>query len=194
MAINTIVDNGGEDDDWEEGPITNEEVSRDEPAPELPSSEELDAQLKHLEANEPEMAQEPEIADEGVSPIHPDEALKDQLQTLETNEPFQPQAHQASAAVEPISQPASPDISDMPEDDPQAPPATLKDFYEAGGTIQGGLGALPGIPGPRPEEAGEPLKQYIQSAGNFSQATADFLLDHTQQLDGILERLERGRL
>lgn len=194
------------EEEWEGGPL--EEAPRDEPAPEMPEPEDLAAQLANLEENEG--FDEPEIADAGISPIPQQEPpateipqndpLQVELQTLEANEPFlKPSAHAPEVPDRMvIDTPATPSTGDsmvVPGDEGlPAPPATLQGFYEAGGKIQGGLGALPGFPPMQQDGPMDHLKQYLDSSYSMSQLSSELLIDHTAQLDLLQESLERSRL
>jgi hypothetical protein len=188
MALPPTIDDGGED--WEGGPLENE--PRDEAAPELPDTEQLDQQLSDLEEGEP--FPEPEIADEGVSPVPDSAPLEQELQTLEEEQPFEFQKEGAAPDAPEIEAP-NPELLETPEDGEEfpPPPATLEDFYKTAGKTQGGMGALPGMPAPSQDGPVDPLKQYLDSSYSLANAHNDFLLDHSQQLDTLLEGLERGR-
>jgi hypothetical protein len=49
------------------------------------------------------------------------------------------------------------------------------------------------MPAPSQDGPVDPLKQYLDSSYSLANAHNDFLLDHSQQLDTLLEGLERGR-
>lgn len=187
MSITTVPEEP--DDEWEDGPI--DETLRDEPAPEMPISEELDAQLAKLEGEEG--FDEPLIDDPGISPIPQESRLDEGLQTLEANEPFEPPAA-SSTAIEPISEPDSPDVSGTPGDDTLDPPATLQEFAESGGKFESGKVSLPGFPSPQQDGPMDPMKQYLDSGYSVSQLQSDFLMDHSAQLDLLTESMERVRL
>lgn len=186
-----MADEHREDDEWEGGQL--EEAPQDEPAPELPDSEELDAKLAELESEEG--FDEPLIDDPGVSPIPQEDGQLDEgLASLEADEPFQHTLEKSASAIEPVSEPDSPDVSDPPDDESLTPPGTLKEFYEAGGTTSGTSGSLPGFPEPSKDGPMDPLKQYLDSGYSMAQLQSDLLIDHSSQLDMLTESLERGRL
>ena len=188
MAIPTTTNNGGEDEyEWEGGPL--------EPEPQdQPDTGGLDEQLQSLE--EGEGFEEPEIADEGISPAAQfEEPLEASLQTLEEDEPFQLQK-QAPFTLDPLEEPAIPAIDgELPEaDDPLTPPESMQEFYEEGGKFEGGQASLPGFPPVSKDGPMEGLKSFLDSGFSLSQINADLLMDHGAQLDHITESLGRARL
>jgi hypothetical protein len=184
-----MPDDFEKEDEWEGGPI--EETPQDEPAPEELDSEQLDAQLADLE--EKEGFDEPLIDDPGVSPIPEENQLDSKVASLEADAPFQFEAAEVGEAELPAENPAAVG-SELPEDDPEAPPATLEGFYEAGGKTSGTSGSLPGFMPASQDGPMDQLKQYLDSNYSLSQQQVDFLIDHSAQLDILSEGLERGRL
>jgi hypothetical protein len=187
MSIPTTPNNGGEDAyEWEEGPI--EPVSRDQP-----SEEGLDEQLQSLEDNEG--FEEPEIADEGISPTNQfEEPLEQALQTLEADEPFELQK-QAPVALDPLSEPAAPDLGSIPEEaDPLTPPGSLQELYAAGGRSDSGGTSLPGFPPVSNDGPIDSLKTFLDSGFSMNQLHTELLIDHGAQLDHLTESLGRARL
>ena len=186
MSIQTNTNNGGEDEyEWEGGPL--------EPEPQdQPDTGGLDEQLKSLEADEG--FEEPEIADEGISPAAPfEEPLESALQTLEENEPFEQPTQAPVGALELPSEPTAGVDASIPEEDVPVPPATLQGFYEAGGKSDGRMGELPGMPRAS-EDPMQGISTFLNAGMSMSRAQSDMLIDHGSQLDHLTEAIGRARL
>jgi len=195
-----------EDDEWEDGPL--EDEAREETAPVDPEDvgEELQAQLEKFDAEQDfEFAGEPEVADPGIPPtaemfsdnapaIPEGGALDEQLQTLEGTEPFDFQQASAEAPEAPNVSAPDANLMDEPDDEIGFPPESFGKFLEQGGETDGRTGSLPGMPRASQDGPIDPLKQHLDSSFSLARAQNDFLIDHSQQLDGLLEGLERGRL
>lgn len=186
MAVNTTTNNGGEDEyEWEGGPIEEESAPSINPA-------EMEEMLQSLESEDG--FEQPEVADEGVSPTAPfEEPLEQALQTLEADQPFEQPPQSSIGDLElPTESPQGVDVS-IPDDDIEAPPPTLQGFYESGGKFDGSVGSLPGFDRPQ-EDPTQGIQTYLHSGLAASRAQSDMLIDHGSQLDHITESIGRARL
>lgn len=118
------MDDDFQHDEWEGGPLETGPVDRAAPQPAGDAG--LDDALQNLEFNEPDVGEpeQPEIADEGVSPIphETDAHLGETLETLETDEPF-------SFAGEEAATSDSADVGEVDTGD-YTPPETLGEYLK----------------------------------------------------------------
>lgn len=205
MAINNTIDDGGEGayPEWEGGPLETGPVDRSAPQP--PGDTGLDDTLHSLEFNEPQPGEQPEIADEGISPIphETDQHLGEELQTLEENEPFGFQKEAAAGEPE-TTEVEAPDTNLLKE-----PPASLSEYLkkETSEPEEKKLTARQKrgqsrVPGGNPPSGEEELGSQDEGGAKDTMQDADLRnrdtmakqsIDHMRRIEEITERLLAAR-
>ena len=202
------MDDDFQHDEWEGGPLETGPVDRAAPQPAGDAG--LDDAIQNLEFNEPEVgeAEQPEIADEGVSPIphETDAHLGETLETLETDEPF-------SFAGEEAATSDSADVGEVDTGD-YTPPETLGEYLksiskepepseekEPTARQKRGMSRVPGgNPQPREESVGMGSMDQEGSVSSLEDADirnrdtmAKGQIDHMRRIEEITERLIAAR-